>query len=469
MKRHMEFQIGAKQFLSHGRVVPITVSTETAVNPHILVVGTSGAGKSVLIRDVVTAFAEQTSILPEAAQTRLHLMDTQGDLISQDCFNPIPQHLLHTYKFIDDAEYGFNPLAINPNPEFGGVRRRIESFVTLINQTTHAMGVNQQEMLTRLLEDLYKANGYYIQDKESWKPKPNRRQVNIFDLQKFVDYKARTLFLGGNAKVMAKYGAHQATLRKLRKFIKEVEKHGESGRANLEDAKKAFDNAKADCIESFTDFINGMETGHEFDEIYNYGTEGALLKSISNRIRQLVFMGIFKAENPQFSRRCPVWGYDVVSMAQSDDELRLFTFSRINSIFDYAVQRGLSDHIRDYIVLDEAHKFYDKDPKNPVGKVAREGRKYGVGLILASQQPKHFTDDIIKCFGSKIIIGADESDWKHLQSQFMVPAKYLPYIVLNKTACVMTKSKGIKNDWVSIVLNRAMNDPKFAPKEYKAS
>ena len=45
--------------------------------------------------------------------------------------------------------------------------------------------------------------------------------------------------------------------------------------------------------------------------------------------------------------------------------------------------------LRCFVILDEAHKL-SFNPGSPVEKLLREGRKFGLGLILASQQPEEF-------------------------------------------------------------------------------
>src|SRR3546814_7881732 len=58
------------------------------------------------------------------------------------------------------TEYGLNPLEVTTDPEFGGVRRRINSFIAMINRTTSKLGVRQEAVLRALLNDLYELNGY---------------------------------------------------------------------------------------------------------------------------------------------------------------------------------------------------------------------------------------------------------------------------------------------------------------------
>jgi DNA phosphorothioation-dependent restriction protein DptH len=58
--------------------------------------------------------------------------------------------------------------------------------------------------------------------------------------------------------------------------------------------------------------------------------------------------------------------------------------------------------LRCFIVLDEAHKL-SFDPGSPVEKILREGRKFGLGLILASQQPEDFSPVAFANTATKIV------------------------------------------------------------------
>lgn len=64
--------------------------------------------------------------------------------------------------------------------------------------------------------------------------------------------------------------------------------------------------------------------------------------------------------------------------------------------------------LRCFIVLDEAHKL-SFAPGSPVEKLLREGRKFGLGVILASQQPEDFSSVAFANTATKIVFQvADE-------------------------------------------------------------
>lgn len=58
--------------------------------------------------------------------------------------------------------------------------------------------------------------------------------------------------------------------------------------------------------------------------------------------------------------------------------------------------------LRCFVILDEAHKLAF-DPGSPVEKLLREGRKFGLGLILASQQPEDFSPVAFANTATKIV------------------------------------------------------------------
>ena len=65
--------------------------------------------------------------------------------------------------------------------------------------------------------------------------------------------------------------------------------------------------------------------------------------------------------------------------------------------------------LRCFVVLDEAHKLAF-GPGSPVEKILREGRKFGLGVILASQQPEDFSAVAFTNTATKIVFQiADQS------------------------------------------------------------
>jgi DNA phosphorothioation-dependent restriction protein DptH len=70
-------------------------------------------------------------------------------------------------------------------------------------------------------------------------------------------------------------------------------------------------------------------------------------------------------------------------------------------LYNYIVSQG-PESLRFFCVLDEAHNLsFEKD--SPVDKLVREGRKFGLGLIFASQQPEDFSSTAYSNTATKLV------------------------------------------------------------------
>lgn len=144
----------------HGAMV--VLDTTCSVNPHGLFVGTSGTGKTHRIRDSVSQLIHSAATLQRPL--RVHVIDPHGDIRI-----PSASEVL----FSESTPWGFNPLEINPDPHFGGVRRVIQQFMAAVSRQK-AIGVKQEAVLRYLLEDLFAQRGFKADDPNSWKPEDAR-------------------------------------------------------------------------------------------------------------------------------------------------------------------------------------------------------------------------------------------------------------------------------------------------------
>src|SRR3546814_11727623 len=79
------------------------------------------------------------------------------------------------------------------------------------------------------------------------------------------------------------------------------------------------------------------------------------------------------------------WSSDVCS-----SDLSMFAEVLLERLFLEAKARGQRDNPDTFIIIDEAHKFMSPDNEHIMNRMAREVRKFGVGLILVSQNFDHF-------------------------------------------------------------------------------
>lgn len=76
------------------------------------------------------------------------------------------------------------------------------------------------------------------------------------------------------------------------------------------------------------------------------------------------------------------------------------------SLIGYAEARGPSK-MSAFVVLDEAHRL-SFDEGSPVERLLREGRKFGLGIMLASQQPSDFGPIAFANTASKLVFQVDD-------------------------------------------------------------
>lgn len=134
------------------------LDTLQAINGHMQIAGITGMGKTYRIIALVKAMVESAASL--RLPLRVHVFDPHGDI-------SLPYS--SDVKFSEATLYGYNPLEINPDPDYGGVRRAIQKFIAAI-QKHKVLGTKQEAVMRYLLEDLYAARGFKADDPRTWQP-----------------------------------------------------------------------------------------------------------------------------------------------------------------------------------------------------------------------------------------------------------------------------------------------------------
>ncbi|MCD5327946.1 DUF5710 domain-containing protein [Chromobacterium piscinae] len=452
----MQIQFGCMQWNYNnegGKIVPVIWDALHVVNPHMAFCGKSGSGKSHQLRRAVHA-ASRTSQTP----VRFHIFDRHGDL-------RIPGE--SAVRFSESSPYGFNPLEVNPDPHFGGVRRAIQKFLAGVNRTaTHKLGPLQEALMRRLLEELYASRGYNKDDYRTWLPddpaeiaakmygKDNRIFLDVpysqrervkelgarwdadlrawwvereqyagdllmwdpkvlfkssptlSDAVAFAERKMKAIFLGTNAAAMG----HLAEVNRVAAAVHRlaIKLNKESRDDELEKLGKRLDDAREKALASYKAYLHTAENGRELDEVIHYRSMD-VMTSVFERLSNLNSIGIFRNTPPPHDPAARVWRYDISAL--ESDEAKLFVHFKLSQMFDDARQRGEQPYVRDIAGVDEADMYFDDDENNILNKIAKEARKFGLGLWAASQSPAHFSEDFISNLGAKVILYIDPTKW----------------------------------------------------------
>jgi hypothetical protein len=430
----MRFHLGLHAYLkrAESREVPVVWDSATALNPHALIVGGSGSGKTFTLRRMIEALAR--SARPAA---RIHVFDVHGDI-------DVPG--ASTVKFSEATPYGLNLLAIDPDPDHGGVRRRIQGLFAALNRTSRQLGTRQEAVLRALLLDLYAANGFYEDRPESWRLNDGvarrypKKHPTLLDAARFGAAKLRALYLGADAKAVAaleQVNGKARTLYAKAKALGQARQALGRGPDGASPSEADLDKAKDAAIEAYAAAVRAIGTGRELDDLIRYDSRD-VLRSVVERLESLNAIGIFRPEPPPFNPDVPVWCYDLRALAA--DEAKLFVELALGDLFRRARQRGLQDQVVEVVVLDEAHQFFTDDPDNPINRLAKEARKFGLALVCASQSPTHFSEDFLANVAMTVILGIHEMYWDGAVRKLKVDPKTLRYIQPKRTLAVQIKA-----------------------------
>lgn len=440
----MKFQFGydKSQIQFQKKNIPIIWDSERVINSHFLIVGGSGMGKTYTIRKILRELAKQSKDL------KIHVIDVHGDI-------DIGDDVTSTVIFSETSDYGLSPLNISPDLDFGGVRKKIRSFISMINRTSRKLGSNQEDVLTSLLTDLYEANNFLQDNPQTWSvnydsrfnPKFKKRNPTIKDLKTFTEYKLKQMMLGAGSKAMHHLENLNKTVKSMGKKQKEFTKNNfnEDKQDKItEQLTKLKDTAK----EEYAKYIDAIETGQEWSDLLKYDSADTI-KSVFTRISNLEATGIFKSTPPDFDTSKPVRRYVIKSL--NDDEQTMFTDILLEQLFMLAKEAGEQKDLKHLIVVDEAHKFTSEESTHIMNIIAKEARKFGFGMMWASQSFGHFPEDIIANTSTKVILGIDEMYQEVSAKKLLIDKKRFTYIQPHKSCIVQIKNKGaLKNTFVDV-------------------
>ncbi len=413
-------------------------------NGHMLVLGASGTGKTHLLRKAVNQMVETSGDF-----VGIFVLDVHGDLEFSDSISS-------TVIFSESGRVGINPLKVSSDRQFGGVRKKIRSFVSAINRTSRKLGIKQENVLIHLLEDLYAANGFYIDDPQTWsldydprKSRFSKKYPTMEDLKKFSEYKLKQMVTGAGSKAMKKLDELNRKFTLLEKYRKKLLKKGSLDETEISKIENKIEDLKEETKRLYSEYIDSIETGRELDDYIKYDSED-VLKSVLRYIESLYQSGIFKGKEPDFGDK-PVRRYLINSL--NPDEQKLFVDFLLEEIFFKAKEEGIKDRIDRIIVLDEAHMFFSDEPEHIVNIISKEGRKFGIALVMASQSLSHFSDDVLSNTATKIILGVDEVNHEKLSRKLRINKQSLRFIEPRKTALIQIKNHAnLNNKYVNTVL-----------------
>ncbi len=402
----------------NGGETPIVWKPNICHNPHLIIGGSSGTGKTFTIRQIINAFSTQG--------ISFTIIDKHGDI---DNLENISE-----YNVAYGLNKGINPLSFVPEKDYGGPEANTVAFVSLLNELSgiHRLGPEQQNMLHNAIINLYRANGIKQEEIETWK---QESYPDLKDLQRYLMHKYKKLLVGGkdNNKEMD----YLYELYKMKKSLERYEKEERRG----EDVEDKIQATITTLVQKYEDYL---KKGILNDKDFLVYTNPRGLLALKNRIQNINNSGVFvKNEISLKNAR-------IIIKNLEDEQKKIITFYILKRLLDIFLKARYSTHVRHYLVIDEASFFLDI-PKisNLITRIVQEGRKFGLGIILATQNPLNFNNDILLNTATKMIFTVEPVIYRSVSKAFGVDPMLLKTI-LPRMHC-MYSTKAVNNGAYSLI------------------
>lgn len=414
---------------AHGSSDVLWNSSEM-INPHMGIFGDTGMGKTHTIRRIIHEMIETS----EGRPPRFHIFDAHDDM-------SIPGD--SDVRFHESADFGFNPLEINPDPEYGGIRKRIQSLIGAINRTSVRLGPRQERALSKILIGLYRDWGFVSDDPATWALGEDRKAYpNLIDAIRYAKEQLKAIYTGSNTDAVRAFEEVNRIARQIRN--KQSILTGLTKDEDIARLEKELVSAKETAISLYQEAVKQVSNGTELDEALEFDGQDEVMKSLIDRLENLYAIGIYRSTPPPLDTRTPIWRYVISSLDLS--EKKLFTLTRLETIFTRAVQRGKQDKIQDVLIFDEGHLYVSKDDDHIINRMGRESRKFGIAMIFATHAPADLTDDLLGSLGTKVILGVDTTHRRTLVSKLGLKESAFDFIIPRKRILVQMKKKNEANN-----------------------
>lgn len=422
------------------RETPVSYEPTRLINSHMLVCGMSGTGKSFQCKRFLDSAA--------ASGIEVDIFDVHEELEGVAGARAV--------KYSQATGFGYNPLVLSTDRHTGGVNRQIDILVGMI-QDVGALGIKQQGVLRNLLLDTYAASGIFPDQPLTW----SRKQISekersmliaqgnfsalrqyyptLEDLRSFAMRKIKALTIGGDDKAVAAYEEVVKASKALEAMNKKFAKAADETVQQTMAAK--VETLKGKAVEAYQTFITSMRTGRELEDILKYDSV-EVLSSLIGRIDILSSTGTFRANEPPFGG-AHVRVHQIKAL--SAEQQVLFVKLRLREIFERRKQEGptrLGTELRHVIFLDEAHKYFNSKPDDIVNVIAKEARKFGIGLWCASQQPTEFPESFLTNCGATILLGIHSAFWARTSKMLRISEDQLRMITPKRMMAIKIMEEG---------------------------
>ena len=406
-----DFAIGRSLFNKNKTII---WNPQKVANPHLCIVGASGTGKTTLLKSVIRYLAQKYAVF---------VLDFHGDI-------EVKGEEYIKFKSTS-SEYGISLFEFDTDPEEGGVLARVLEIIQTFKKTfMPKMGPMQEAVLKQLLIDTYAIKNIDYKDPSTWN---NSELPTLEDMYALVQ-KIEKYLNGSIDKELTEI---------LFKANKLYRKNRELMDEKYEEKIVKLREKAIQALELFFNRLmnneDAIESSLQKTDIEFYKNKNAFrtLESIKLYLRDMIKSGVFSQNNPVIKKRLVRF-----DMSPLNEQIQIFLSDVIiQRIFRKSKKsKNLNKGIKAFIVIDESKLIlpYGKEKENPfnyINRIVSESRKYGLGIILASQRIAHYSEEMLSNIDTKIVLRINENDiamaksklgikdsvyYRHLSSRFGV-------------------------------------------------
>ena len=425
----------------------IEFNPDTAANPHVLIDGASGSGKTRLIMELKKYLERQNK--------RIYLIDFQGDMGSEG-----EAYYEFNARCVDpDSAYTLSPFAFEMDVKNGGPKNHCEILLDVFKKAlAPTWGPIQQSLIKHILLDLYRFKGILHEDDTTWA----RELPTIYDLKELMEL----------IQDYVEFRAHRHFIPRLKKMQEAGKKYTFADEEKKEAMLSKLNEATADLNTAVKEFHEYLTEGkleewyHHLDHEhvnFDYYTS----KDVYNVFKKLLPYLNEIVDNPIFQGRRPiefnaqVMRFDLSGLTNANKPKHAIFFSELllYHVFRQLKMRGeyhkyhdksRGRKVSDYIIIDESKLVLptgaERDnPYNIQNRIASEARKYGLGVIWAAQISESFTRDILQNSDTKVVLKVSGDQRKTIKKNFGVPNdEMVKHTDIFGVALIDTGGKGFK-------------------------
>ncbi len=301
---------------------------------------------------------------------------------------------------------------------------------SLINQKDVEVGVNANSILTRHLAILAMTGAGKSNTVSVLIDGMLDYSIPVFIFDMHGEYKDAEFKNGEVNIIKPSINPHYMSFNEIKKLANipnNAFKQESQFRKAFKKANKKVENGEA-TTNNFLQIIKDVLTVEYNDEEKSSGEKGDI-QAVLNKIEDLMekYSNLFDTNRGNIISSIEIGKANVLDLSQTDEYAAEVLVSHIlrNSLqrrknfFNKSSNKVLEFPV--FFILEEAHilapKRRDSDSKFWIQRVAREGRKFGLGLCLVSQSPKTVDQDALSQMNNMIILRLVEpDDQRHVQS-----------------------------------------------------